>query len=245
MILYRKYGQNIEVTETKKEVSSVRRVSSTKERGLPLEPRRIDSVRRTKRICLRRLLSAIEVFGSPLFITLTFEGSASDILFSAAALSRFQRRLQIRFPNCASLFVPELSPRNRIHFHGLLFGVSQEWGDVKKGKSTLFVGRERRERVFAKLWGYGFVDLLQTDGSPRLAHYVAKYVAKSSYEPFLTPIRLVRSSRNFPKPIEQYFKSREELEFFMKRKKEFVKVHELSFRSSFFGQITKEYYEKK
>lgn len=202
MIKYRKYGKTIEITKIEKQSSGIRRVSNTRKSGLPINPRRPDSISRTKRICLRKLLSAFEIFGSPLLITLTFSGSASDVLFSSKALTRFQRRLSISFPNSASLFVPELSPRGRIHFHGLLFGVSQEWGDVKKGKYTLSFGRERKERYFQKLWGCGFVDLLQTDGSTRLAHYLSKYIAKASSEPFLSPLRLIRSSKGFPSPIE-------------------------------------------
>ena len=219
MILYRKYGKIIEITKIQKSPSSIRRLSSTRTSGLPLSPRRSDSVRRTKRICLRRVLSAIEEFGSPLFITLTFQGGASDVLFSSSALSRFQRRLSISFPDSQSIFIPELSPRGRIHFHGLLFGVSQDWGDVKKGKRTISIGNERRERKFKELWGYGFVDLLQTDGSPRLAHYLSKYVVKASYEPFLTPIRLVRTSRGFPKPVEYRFETEQEFDFLFSRQK--------------------------
>lgn len=108
------------------------------------------------------------------------------------------RRLRIEFPDSHVLFVPELSPRGRIHFHGLLFNVPEEWGDQKKGKYTISIGRERKERFFAKLWGYGFVDIKRTDGSPRLATYIAKYVAKGVVEPFLTPLRLIRTSLGFP-----------------------------------------------
>ncbi|MFA6251564.1 MAG: hypothetical protein WC603_02985 [Candidatus Paceibacterota bacterium] len=242
MILYRKYGKTIEITKTQKEPSPIRRVSSSRKNGEPLAVRRADSVRRTKRICLRRLLSAIEELGSPLFITLTFQGSASDVLFSSSALTRFQRRLSISFPNSQSLFVPELSPGGRIHFHGLLFGVSQEWGDVKKGKRTISIGRERKERVFSKLWGFGFVDLLQTDGSPRLAYYVSKYVIKASYEPFLTPLRLVRTSRGFPKPTEYRFKTESEFNYLFSRMK-LRNVWEFSTYTPYLGKVSKIFYD--
>lgn len=202
MIIYRKYGKTVEILKTQKEPSKNRRISNTRSDRLFVSPRRSDSVRRTKRICLRKLLSAIEVFGPPLFITLTFEGSTSDIFRCSSYLSHFLRQLRIAFPLSQVLFVPELSPRGRIHFHGLLFNVSQDWGDIKKGKNTISVGRERKERFFAKLWGYGFVDIKQTDGSPRLASYIAKYVAKGVVEPFLTPLRLIRTSKGFPSEIE-------------------------------------------
>jgi len=241
LVIFRKYGKTIEITETEKTPSSDRCVSSTRKTGNIINTRRSDSVRRTKRICLRKLLSAIEVFGSPLFLTLTFEGSASDVLFSSKCLSDFMRQLRIAFPKSHVLFVPELSPRGRIHFHGLLFGVSQEWGDIKKGKRTISIGRERKERYFAKLWGYGFVDIKQTDGSPRLASYVAKYVAKGVVEPFLTPLRLIRTSKGFPKELTIKELTLEQLDRsfkFSQIKPDFYS----EFYTPFFGNIKKTFY---
>lgn len=241
MIKYRKYGKTIEITKIEKQRSGIRRVSDTRKSGLPINPRRPDSISRTKRICLRKLLSAFESFGAPLLITLTFSGSASDVLFSSKALTRFQRRLSVSFPGSASLFVPELSPRGRIHFHGLLFGVSQEWGDVKKGKHTVSVGRERKERYFQKLWGCGFVDLLQTDGSTRLAYYLSKYIAKASYEPFLSPLRLIRSSKGFPSPIELNL-SDEQWTFFESRLK-IKEVWSSNTWTPYTGHLTKQFFD--
>jgi hypothetical protein len=242
MILYRRYGKNIEITKTERSPSSIRRVSNTRKSGLPLTIRRIDSIRRTKRICLRRLLSAIEELGTPLFITLTFQGSASDVLFSSTALTRFQKRLSVSFPNSQSLFVPELSPAGRIHFHGLLFGVSQEWGAIKKGKYTISDGREREERFFQKLWGFGFVDILQTDGSPKLGYYLSKYVVKAGSDPFLTPLRLIRASFGFPKPIEERFENHEQFEYLFSRMKT-RPVWENSTYTPYMGMVTKSFYD--
>jgi len=239
VIIYRKYGKTVEITKTQKEPSSRRGVSSTRKlRGI-INVRRVDSIRRTKRICLRKLLSAFEDFGAPLLITLTFSGSASDVLLSSRRLSYFQRRLQAKFPGSQSLFIPELSPRNRIHYHGLLFGVSQDWGDKKNGKRTVYVGRERKERYFQKLWGYGFVDVSQTDGSPRLGYYLTKYIAKSSAEPFFAPIRLVRSSRGFPKEYELRGPMAEEAyRRYSLKKPDF----ESEFYTPFLGNIQKRFY---
>ena len=242
MLIFRKYGKTIEITETQKEPSSaIRRLSSTvKDRSI-ISIRRIDSVRRTKRICLRKLLSAIEVFGSPLFITLTFEGSASDVFLCSKHLSNFFRRLRVEFPESHCLVVPELSPRGRIHFHGLIFNVSQEWGDVKKGKRTISIGRERGERKFQKLWGVGYVDLLQTDGSPRVATYVAKYVAKTVVEPFLAPLRLIRTTVGFPNCIEIRELSIEQLDRAYKFKHLIPSFQSDSY-TPFLGNIKKTFY---
>ena len=242
MIKLRKYGGVIEITKIEKESSGVRRLSVDRgERGV-IKPRRSDSARRTRQMCVRRVLSAVEVFGAPLFITLTFQGLASDVLVASSALSHFQRRLSSNFPDSASLFVPELSKRGRIHFHGLLFGVSQDWGDYKKsGGSSVVYGRERKDRFFQKLWGYGFVDIRQTDGSPRLAYYISKYVLKASEEVFLAPLRLIRTSRGFPKPLE-FSLSDDNWSFLSSR----LKLREKwsgSFNTSFLGRIDKIYYD--
>jgi len=254
MIIFRKYGKKIEITETERDPSGNRKVSSTRKKGLPLNVRRIDSARRTRKLCVWKLFSAIEELGSPLLITLTFKGSASDILYSSSCLTKFQRRLQIQFKHSASLFVPELSPawerkKNgrryfhglRIHYHGLLFGVSQDWGDRKEGKRTVFYGRERSERVFRGLWGVGFVDLRQTDGSPRLAYYLSKYINKSTAEPFLTPVRLIRSSKNFPKEITVRGLLAEELNNRLKKNNK--PVYYCDMNTAFLGKISKTFYD--
>jgi len=239
MIIYRKYGKTVEILKTDKEPSKNRRISSAyKDRSI-IQVRRSDSVRRTKRVCLRKLLSAIEVFGSPLFITLTFENSPSDVFLSSKCLSGFFRQLRIEFPLSQALFVPELSPRGRIHFHGLLFNVSQEWGDIKKGTRTVSIGRERRERFFAKLWGYGYVDIKRTDGSPRLATYISKYVAKGVVEPFLTPLRLIRTSLGFPTELV----IRDGMAEILYNKYSKLKPdYQGTFYTPFFGNIEKTFY---
>lgn len=242
MIKYRKYGKVIEITKIEKEPNRVRGIPNTRQTSLFIRARRSDSARRTKRICMRRVLSAIEEFGSPLFITLTFQGSASDILLSSKALTYFLRRLRVSFPNSAVVFVPELSPGGRIHYHGLLFGVSQEWGDKKDSRGRIiFHGRERQERKFAKLWQYGFVDILQTDGSPRLANYLSKYIVKSSSDTFLNPLRLVRTSFKFPSPIELSMTDNQ-WTFFEKKLKLRLRF-ECSMDTTFLGRIDKLYYD--
>lgn len=194
------YGNYVEITEIEKTPKKVRVSAPRKKSNVHREPR-FDSLRRTKGICMRRLLSALKEFGSPLMLTLTFEGSASDLAFATQALSKFQRRLRIKYPLAQSLFIPELSPRYRIHFHGLLFNVPQELGDKRVGRRTVERGLERSTRELATLWGAGFVDCQQTDGNERLAYYIAKYITKSVGGAFFAPVRLVRVSNGFPKEI--------------------------------------------
>src|SRR3989338_62195 len=160
-VTYRKYGPIIEITEYEKETSKVRLHAVRKRRNV-YGARRSDNIRRTKRICVRRVFAAIEDFGSPLLVTLTFDGDASDASYANDALRRFQVRLLRKFPNAQSLFVPELSPKGRIHFHGLIFNVPMSLGDTREGRRTISYGDERRERIISKLWSEGFVDARQT-----------------------------------------------------------------------------------
>jgi len=150
---------------------------------------------------VRRVLSALEEYGSPLLITLTFSGSASDAFYAKDALSRFTRRLRVKYPESSSVFVPELSPRGRIHFHGLLFGVPSYWGDLRQGGRVVSYGSERTTRELAGLWREGFLDALQTDGSPKLASYIAKYLTKGSSEVLFNGMRMLRFSQNFSKEL--------------------------------------------
>lgn len=203
--ILKKYGKVIEITEFEKTSQKIR-VSSSYIRSDVHGARRLDSLRRSKQLCVRRVLSAIEEFGTPMFATLTFEGDASDAYYAKTALSRFQRRMHAKYPNTCSVLIPELSPRGRIHFHGLFFGLPLHWGDIykRRGKSweLVFCGEERKNRTLATLWGEGFLDIRQTDGSPKLASYTAKYITKDGGETLFNGMRLLRFSRNFPKVLK-------------------------------------------
>ncbi|HEY0964236.1 MAG TPA: hypothetical protein VGE31_00360, partial [Candidatus Paceibacterota bacterium] len=140
-------------------------------------------------------------FGRPLLVTLTFEGDASDTSFANHSLRTFQVRLRSKFPLAESLFVPELSPRGRIHFHGLLFNVPMHLGDTRRNRRTVHRGTERKTRELARLWDVGFVDVRQTDGSDRLAFYISKYITKAAGEMIFNNMRMIRCSRGIPKEI--------------------------------------------
>lgn len=198
LTIVKKYGQVLEITTVEKEPSKVR-VYSPRKRSDIFEKRRVDNIRRTRQICVRRVFAALEDYGCPLLVTLTFNGDASDASFANDSLRTFQVRLRTKYPKAQSLFIPELSPRGRIHFHGLLFNVPLCLGDTKQGKRIISHGDERRTRTLAKLWGEGFVDAIKTDGSGKLAHYISKYITKGSGEVLFNAMRMLRISHGFPK----------------------------------------------
>lgn len=237
-VVFKKYGPIVEITEYKKTPSKVRLPSSRKGSDVYL-PKRPDNVRRTSKICLRRVLSAIEDFGNPLLVTLTFEGDASDASFANDSLRGFQVRLRAKYPKAESIFIPELSPKGRIHFHGLLFNVPLCLGDTRKGWYYLPDGDERKTRTLAKLWGCGFVDAKKTDGDVRLAKYISKYITKNGGEPLFSAMRILRISRGIPK--EMIFKGGV-AEFIQTRYSVKKPYSEWEGDNPFLGKITKKYY---
>ncbi len=202
-IIFRQNGKLTEITQFEKK-PKVRTPGGTYQRAprTVYRRRRPDNIRRTRQTCVRRVSAALEAFGCPLLVTLTFRGDASDASYANDALRFFQVRLRAKYPEARSLFVPELSPRGRIHFHGLLFNVPLSLGDSKDDRGTRIPdGEERSSRTIGNLWGEGFVDVLKTDGSGRLASYISKYITKDGGEVLFAAMRILRVSGKFPKDV--------------------------------------------
>jgi hypothetical protein len=201
-VIYKKYGPFIEITHHQRQPNPPKiRIHRTRDKHRPIGARRPDNIKRTKQICLRRVSAAFEAFGCPLLITLTFRGDASDASFANDSLRRFQVRLRDKYPSAESLFVPELSPKGRIHFHGLLFNVPMHLGDSRVGRRIVSYGTERKTRELAKLWMVGYVDVRKTNGSIRLAFYISKYITKGGNEVMFNAMRILRCSRGIPKEL--------------------------------------------
>ena len=211
--VYRQNGNLVEITETEKAPTKVRvRPDHIRRRVRPLHrARRRDNLVRTRQICVRRVSAGLAAFGTPLLATLTFQGDASDAAYANDSIRRFQVRLRAFYPQAESIFVPELSPRGRIHFHGLIFNVPLSLGDTRSGRVLRTYGEEREQRTLARLWGEGFVDVVKTDGSGRLASYIAKYITKGGGDLVFAAMRLIRISRGFPKEILERGEVAEEL----------------------------------
>lgn len=238
-VIIKKYGAIVEITEIEKESPKVR-LPSTRKRNDVFWPKRPDNIRRTRQICLRRVLSAIEDFGNPLLVTLTFKGDASDASYANDTLRGFQVRLRNKYPKAESIFIPELSPKGRIHFHGLIFNVPMSLGDTRQGRRYLPDGDERKTRELANLWGYGFLDAKKTDGNIRLGKYITKYITKGGGEPLFAAMRILRISRGIPREIVIRGKLAEEVQRRYSVKKA---TKEWEGDSIFLGKITKKIYE--
>ena len=240
-VIYKKYGPIVEITEIEKEPSKEVRVHRSRKRDAVYGARRLDNIRRTKQICVRRVFSAIEEYGCPLMVTLTFAGDASDASYANDSLRTFQVRLRAKYPDAHSLFVPELSPRGRIHFHGLLFNVPLSLGDTRQGGRVISNGEERTQRTLARLWGEGYVDALKTDGSGKLAYYISKYINKGAGQVMFNAMRILRISHGFPKEFVVRGKFAEEL---ARRYATKNPITEWTRDNIFLGEITKRIYDK-
>jgi len=240
-VTYRKYGRFVEITRYQRQpVPPKVRIHRTRDRNRAIGARRPDNINRSRTTCVRRVSAAIEAFGSPLLVTLTFDGDASDASFANDSLRTFQVRLRNQYPLAESLFVPELSPKGRIHFHGLLFNVPMHLGDTRVGRRTIQRGTERKDRTLAKLWSCGFVDVRKTDGSHRLAFYISKYITKGAGEVMFNAMRIIRCSRGIPKEtvikgnlaivLESHYATD-------------MPLREWSNKSPYVGKITKKLYE--
>ncbi len=237
--VYKKYGEIVEITQIEKEITRKVRVYFKRRRNNIYPSRRPDNIRRTRQICVRRVLSALEEYGCPLLVTLTFAGDASDASYANDSLRAFQVRLRTQYSSAQSIFIPELSPRGRIHFHGLLFNVPMSLGDTRKGKRTFSYGDERKTRILAKLWGEGYVDATATNGSGRLAYYISKYITKGAGEILFNAMRMLRISHGFPKEEVVRGKMAEKLAKSYDKKKP---IREWSKPNIFLGKITKKTY---
>jgi hypothetical protein len=192
---------------------------------------------------MRRVFAALEDFGCPLLVTLTFKGDASDAAHANDSLHEFQVQLRTTFPGAQSLFIPELSPKGRIHFHGLLFNVPLHLGDTRKGQRIISYGGERKSRILASLWGEGYVDAVKTDGSGRLAGYISKYITKGSNHVIFNAMNLLRISQGFPKEIivRDEFIIEKLLKVYDKK----IPFHVWEGENPFLGKITKKHYYHK
>jgi hypothetical protein len=241
-VIYRQNGDLIEITEIQKKPREIHvRNRRTRELRTLFRARRQDNIRRTRQICVRRVSAGIKAFGSPLLVTLTFGGDASNASYANDAFRVFQVRLRNKFPTAVSLFVPELSRRGRIHFHGLVFNLPMSLGDSRRGGRVYAHGEERTTRTLAKLWRKGFVDVRKTDGSGKLASYVSKYITKGGGETLFNAMRIVRVSGKFPKEVLEHGEEAEDL---ARPYATLEPIREWNGDNIFLGKITKRTYIK-
>jgi len=169
------------------------RTRAVRRRGVAIRNRRADNLYRLGGK-FSRLVRANLVGGkAPLFVTFTvFEDVSVGIAYNY--LSRCIQRLRGGFGKTFRyVAVPEFTKRGRIHFHMLVWGLDYE------------AETERSKRYIQWAWRRGFVDCIQTDGSPKLAGYLTKYMRKSMSDERLISEKAYVCSRNVMRSVRSTF----------------------------------------
>lgn len=151
--------------------------------------RRASSINRCRQ-SFRRLVRANLYDGIPVLLTLTMLDIV-DLRSAYRCYHEFGQRLR-RFigPGASWIAVPEFQKRDAVHFHVLMWGLPES-----------YVADEPRTRRIQNIWRYGYVDLVPTDGSPKLSTYLAKYMSKAMQDPRLLGEKAYSASRNILRPV--------------------------------------------
>lgn len=152
--------------------------------------RRSDNARHAS-LAFRRLVSAnLRDNENPVFCSLTFKQEFTDVRDTARFFNLFTKRMRRVFGDeIRYVAVPEFQKSGRVHYHALYWGLPVD-----------IASRERKDRKIANLWAQGFVDIIDTDGSPKLATYMAKYMSKAMRDPKLWAHKSYFGSQNLLRP---------------------------------------------
>lgn len=165
-------------------------VARKRGRRISSNVRRSDNIAKCRDSFRRLVRSNLKLDNPPGLCTLTFR-DVVDISAGYRAYTEFVHKIRRIFGEQVSLIaVPEFQKRGSVHFHVLMFDFPYER-----------IATERSTRYFARLWGHGFVDVVQTDGSPKLSTYLAKYMSKAMHDSRLSGKRAYSATRNVLRPV--------------------------------------------
>jgi len=199
------YGDTIEVYSYEKNIRTneapKRGVSSRANRSLFRDvgttgetirrQKRQDNITRSVRSFRRLVKCQLGFSDAPILASVTYADNQSDPRTAYKDWNAFSIAMRGTFgAKFVYIAVPEFQKRGAIHFHALF------WGLPKNISSE-----EREFRTIARLWGHGFVDLIQTDGNEKLSSYLAKYMSKAYGDERLFGFRAYRCSRNVQRPV--------------------------------------------
>ena len=196
------YGNITEVYKYEKNLNDTRRklpnriqkkraaeaLAERKRKGAYVRPAR--SIRRSAqnffRLCHHNVVNSDTVS----FCTITFNNDYKLIQCNRYVSIYFEK-IRKNFPDLSVSYisVPELTKKNRYHFHLLIFNLPAE--EVKK---------ERDTRNFQRQFQRGYIDLSLTSyRSKGLAGYMAKYMGKALGDSKNEAVRGYNCSRNIKK----------------------------------------------
>jgi len=185
------YGDFLEITTFEKNYVKENNYSRKprKARSPQNFQRRVDNLHRTRRSFLRTVWANQHRGRATWLLTFTMLEVVS-LSKSYAALSLFFKRLRkLGGPSFAYIAVPEFQTRGAVHFHALIWDLPEQFHN------------ERFTRSLQHLWQRGFLDCSSTDGSSKLAGYLAKYMSKAMHDKRLGGQKAFVVSRNALRPV--------------------------------------------
>lgn len=160
-----------------------------------LSKRRSDSINRAA-VSFRRIVCGNLSKGAPDLLTLSMLDIV-DIRDAYKCYTKFGSRIRKSFGEAVAwIAVPEFQARGAVHFHILIWNLPR-----------YVVESERDTRFIQNLWGWGYVDLISTDGSERLAYYLSKYLSKGMSDDRLIGVKAYSATRNIMRPMSINFPS--------------------------------------
>jgi hypothetical protein len=177
-------GNKRNYSRNKRRKREVGRANST------LFARRASSIQRAKTRFFDIVKTNLSRAENPAFLTLTVAKEV-DVSVAYVYLSDFWSRLTRKCgTEIAYIGVPEWQKSGRIHFHFLVWGLSDD-----------VIRRERNTRNIQRQWARGFCDVRSTEKvTLGLAGYLAKYMSKALTDPRLNNRRAYTCSRNIYRP---------------------------------------------
>jgi len=147
------------------------------------------NVWRARKSFFRLVRANVSATKRPALLTLTMREVVS-IKQGWRSFTSFAQRLRYQMPSVAFIAVPEFQERGAVHFHVLVWGLTDEQ-----------IISERHTRRIALLWRHGFIDIRSTDGSPKLAGYLSKYMFKAMWDERLSGTKSYSGSRNLMRSV--------------------------------------------
>jgi len=172
-------------------VDAVRQVDEVKSDNIEKKARIEGNAKRAQLAFRRLVLANISRTDAPVLASFTYRENMGQLSEGRADFGAFARNAkQVFGESFRYIVVAEFQKRGALHFHALLWGIEKT-----------VVESERTTRMVAALWGKGFVDLIQTDGSAKLATYLSKYFVKMFMDIRLAGRKAYIASRNIKRPI--------------------------------------------
>jgi len=152
--------------------------------------RSVRSCKRARFSFFRLVAENLKRKGSPAFLTLTMGNSDTDLSRGYRYILDFKRNVKNKMGITISyIAVPEWQKKGRLHFHLLVWGLESVSQDSETNNRNI-------QRCYAR----GYVDFRHArDNSPKLATYLAKYMAKAYEDERLGGRRAYSSTRDIVK----------------------------------------------